>query len=235
MSRRLRLIAFLLFVFSIAFAGDDDYVRWSLEAPGPTPWTTIRYEVTRRTPATTAVHRRRLPGTDEGEHALGLLTPDESDAFFTAVRALDPLTLVSDPAPIGRARAAPGLRFQCDLLLGGAHHTFTVSDPSTHTNPRVRQLFHTVASLVTRVAGPLPFRQVFFPATERAWLNIESVPSAIVTVDGFDTGLSAPLYAYEVKAGERVVTLRTPNGELERTYTVRVEAGGTTTLRVDLR
>lgn len=234
MRRRLSLIAFLLSAFAVSFAGDDDYVRWSLEAPGPSPWVTIRYEITRRTPATTAVHRRRLPGTEEGEHALGLLTPEESDAFFDSVRALTPLTLASDPPPKGKAAAAR-LRFRCDLLLDGTLHTFTATDPATHANPAIRALFHSVADLVTEIAGPLPFRQVFFPATERAWLNVESVPAAVVSVDGFDTGLTAPLYAYEVKAGERVVTLRTADGALERTYTVRVEPGGTTTLRVDLR
>ncbi|MCC6625579.1 MAG: hypothetical protein IT385_30355 [Deltaproteobacteria bacterium] len=216
-----------------AWAGEDDYVRWSLVTPAPSPYHTIRYEITRRRPATTAVHRRNLPGLDESLHALGLLTPEESEAAFSAIRAADALSLPDAPAP---AKVGPGtLTWQCDIRLDGTSRKIVVAEPLTQPDRRYAALFATVRDLVLLRAGPLPFRNVFFPSDERGWINIESVPAARVFVDGLDTELDTPLYAYEVAAGTHTIRLVDKEGQLDRTYSVKIEAQGTTTLRVDLR
>jgi hypothetical protein len=221
-----------------AAAGDDDYVRWSLTPPGPGPWQLLRYEITRRPPATTAVHRRRLPTAGDTDHALGLLTPEESEGFFAAVRALAPLELPSDPG-IGEGPRTPAAPhepvYACHLLLDGRAHAFSVRDPAAHPNPAVRRLFDLVTTLVTTHAGDLPFRNIFAPIAERGWLNVESIPAARVEVDGLDTQLVTPVYGYELRAGTRRVTLTSLDGRLVRSYTPHVAPRGTTTLRVDLR
>jgi hypothetical protein len=75
----------------------------------------------------------------------------------------------------------------------------------------------------------------FAPHATSSWFNVESIPAANVTIDGFDTHLETPLYAYEVAAGEHVVILKSTDGRYVREYRVKLEAEGTTTLRVDLR
>lgn len=217
---------------SLAQAGEDDYVRWSLVPPAASPYYMIRYEITKRRPATTAVHRRNLPGLDEGLHALGLLTPDESDALFAAVRKADALSL---PDARGAAHRAGELVWDCEVHLDGKDHRFTVTEPMTQADRRYAALFRIVRDAAVRFAGELPFRNVFFPAGQRGWVNIESVPAAKVYLDGLDTQLETPLYAYEVAAGSHEVRLVSGDGRFDRTYTVRIEAQGTTTLRVDLR
>jgi len=231
MIQRISHLALTCTLFLVSFAGDDDYIRWSLQSPGASPWHTLRYEVTRRAPATTAVHRRRLPGTEEGEHALGLLTPEESDALFARAASFDVLALESDPAKAH----LPGLTFRCDALLSGKAHAFAVRDPASHPDARVRGLFNLIVAAVLERAGPIPFRNVFFPTDQRGWLNVESIPAAKVTIDDFDTRETTPLYAFEVKSGDRQVRLESLDGRLIRNYTVHVEPRGTTTLRVDLR
>jgi hypothetical protein len=242
-------LGLLIGLTSPAAAGDDDYVRWSLMPPSPGPWQLLRYEITRRPPATTAVHRRRLPTASETDHALGLLTPEESDAFFAAVRSLNPLALRSDPglSPPARSgddaaptpppkREAPAVAaFSCHLLLDGQPHAFAVREPAAHPDPSVRALFDRVVALVEAHAGDLPFRNVFVPVADRGWLNVESVPAARVNVDGLDTQLTTPVYGFELRAGSRRVTLTSLDGRLIRTYTPQVAPRGTTTLRVDLR
>ena len=220
-----------------ARAGEDDYVRWSLVTPAASPYHTIRYEITKRRPATTAVHRRNLPGLDESLHALGLLTPAESDAAFASVRAADALTLPDAPsATAAGAKAGPGtLIWHCDVRLDGQDRRIVVAEPLLQADRRYARLFSAVRDVVLARAGPLPFRNVFFPTAERGWINIESVPAARVWVDGLDTELDTPLYAYEVAAGSHTIRLVDKDGQLDRTYTVRIEAQGTTTLRVDLR
>ncbi len=246
---RVLALGLLIGLSSPAVAGDDDYVRWSLTPPSPGPWQLLRYEITRRPPATTAVHRRRLPTAGDTDHALGLLTPGEADAFFAAVRSLDPRSLPSDPGlapPTGPATAAPAVRpapetaphspvFTCHMLLDGQLHAFTVREPAAHANPAIRSLFDRVVALVEAHAGELPFRNIFAPVSERGWINVESVPAARVAIDGLDTKLTTPLYGYELRSGTRVVTLTSLDGRLNRTYTPRIAPRGTTTLRVDLR
>jgi len=217
---------------SAARAGEDDYVRWSLVAPAPSPYHTIRYEITKRRPATTAVHRKNLPGLDESLHALGLLTPEESDAVFAIVHRVMATPLVDAAAPRPRADA---LTWQCDVRLDGVDRRFTVTDPLRQADRRYAALFLAVRDVVLERAGPLPFRNVFYPAGERGWINIESVPAARVWIDDLDTELDTPLYAYEIAAGTHTVRLVDKEGGHDRTYTVRIETQGTTTLRVDLR
>jgi len=219
---------------------DEDYVRFTLETgygqptaiPAASPYHTIRYEITRRRPATTAVHRRQLPGLEEGLHALGLLTPEESTSFFALARSLGAASLPSVVASV----PTPGvLTWRCDLLLDGKRATFLVSDPENAADRRYARLFDAVRRTVLTRAGELPFRNVFFPAKDRGWLNIECVPAAAVTLDGFDTRLETPMYSYDIAAGTHSLVLRSLDGRFERTFEVRVEPQGTTTLRIDLR
>lgn len=214
-----------------AAAGEDDFVRFTLEPAQTSPYHTIRYEITRRGPATTAVHRRGLPGLDEGLHALGLMTREEADRIFALAREVDALKL-SDHRP---KHLAPGaVTWRCHVQLGGVAHTFLVTDPD-NAERRYARLFHAVRHAALTIAGELPFRNVFVPATDRGWLNIESVPAAKVRIDGFDTRLETPMYSYELAAGPHTITLTSLDGRYNRTFEIRLEPQGTTTLRVDLR
>ncbi len=226
----LRNVALLSCLFLVTFAGDDDYVRFTLEGPAATPYHTIRYEITRRGRTTTAVHRRNLPGLDEGLHALGLLTRPEADAIFDLARVTSATSL---PDALADNPFLPTWR--CDLLVDGKTHTFRARDLENLPDRRYRQLFSAVKSSVMTNAGDLPFRNVFFPAKDRGWLNIETIPAARVFIDGFDTRLETPMYAYELGSGPHKLKLRSTDGRFERELDIKVEPQGTTTLRVDLR
>ncbi len=212
-------------------AGDPSAIELHA-TPAASPYHTIRYEITRRRPATTAVHRRQLPGLEEGLHALGLLTPDEATSFFALARELDAATLTT----LVPKKPRPGaLTWRCDVMLDGKRHSFSVTDPENARDRRYARLFDAVRRTVLAHAGELPFRNVFFPAADRGWLNVESVPAAAVTIDGFDTKLETPLYSYDIAAGTHQLVLRSLDGRFERSFEIRVEAQGTTTLRIDLR
>jgi hypothetical protein len=219
---------------------EEEFVRFTLETardegpatPAATPYHTIRYEITRRRPATTAVHRRRLPGLEEGLHALGLLTPEEAAEFFALARSLDAAGL---PSRIAATPPPGALTWRCDVLLDGKTGSFAVTDPENARDRRYARLFDATRRTVLAHAGELPFRNVFFPADDRGWLNIESVPAAAVVIDGFETKLETPMYSYDIAAGKHQLTLRSLDGRYDRTFEIRVEPQGTTTLRIDLR
>ena len=211
---------------------DEDFVRFTLEPgqPAASPYHTIRYEITRRRPATTAVHRRMLPGLDEGLHSLGLLTPEESQAFFALAKGLAATSL---PSVIALKPGA--LTWRCDMQLDGVAASFVATDLENLPDRRYAKLFDAVRRTVLANAGELPFRNVFVPKDDRGWLNVECVPAAAVTIDGFDTKLETPMYSYDIAAGTHTLTLKSKDGRFERSFEVRVEPQGTTTLRIDLR
>jgi len=213
-------------------AGTDDYVRVTLETPAPSPFRLIHYEVTRRAPATTAVHRRLLPGHEESLHTLGLLTDEEADAVFGMIAEADALTL---PDRVPR-RGAPGqLTWRVEVMVGERVHTFRVTDPEHLEDRRYHRVIHGVRELVRATAGELPFRNVFFAPSQRGWINIVSVPAARLHVGDFDTNVDTPLYHYELAAGAHTIRLVSLDGRHDRTFEIRVEPGGTTNLRIDLR
>ncbi|MCA9515014.1 MAG: hypothetical protein KC635_08740 [Myxococcales bacterium] len=212
---------------------DDNYVRVTLEPPGPTPFSMIRYEITARQPATTAVHRRSLPGEEEALHALGLLTASEAEAVRRLVADTGAMTLPDAPAP--PHAPATALTWRVELLVAGERHTFLVAAPEAQPDRRYERLIDGVRRTVVRVAGDLPFRNVFYAPSRKGWLNVASVPSGRLFVDDFDTQLDTPVYAYEVSSGAHQIRVKSADGRYDRTYEVRVEPGGTTNLRVDLR
>lgn len=223
----------LLAAFFIAhFAGTEDYVRVRLDTPSATPFSIIRYEITKRGPATTAVHRRTLPGHAESFHALGLLTTEETEAIDNILRETKAMALRS---AVPKRRPAGAVTWSVELLVDGKKHRFKVTDPENLKDQRYARLIHAVRRQVRAVTAPLPFRNVFFSPKRRGWLNIVSVPIASVSVDGFDTKLTTPLYSYELPAGKHTISLKSIDGTLKRSYDIQVEPGGSTNLRVDLR
>lgn len=232
----------ILFVLGAlcALGADGDYVRFVLDQPSVTPYSTIRYEIIDRGRVTTAVHRRGLPGYPESIHGMGLLTPEEATQLWAEVRACEPATM-SDALNVSRGPEAKGaepqvgVTWSVDVRMGDMSHRFRVFEPHNQDDRRYARLFTAIRSMVESRAGRHPFRNVFLEKRQRGWLNLVSVPTARVVIDGFDTGHETPIYGYEVERGKRQVTLRSLDGTYERTYEIRIESGTTTRVRADIR
>jgi hypothetical protein len=234
MVRRTAAIAFAL-LSPLLLGADGDYVRFVLDQPSITPYSTIRYEVIQRGRATTAVHRRGLPGYEESLHGMGLLTTGEAADLWTVLSEVDAGALPDALGTSQGARSQAGVTWQVDVSLGGAQSRFRVFEPENQSDRRYARLFRAVCRVVEDHAGRHPFRNVFLAKRRRGWLNLVSVPVARVTIDGFDTGLETPLYGYEVEKGKRQVALVSRDGIHERTYEIRIESGTTTHVRADIR
>jgi hypothetical protein len=219
----------------LLLGADGDYVRYVLDQPSITPYSTIRYEVIQRGRATSAVHRRGLPGYEESLHGMGLLTAGEASDLWAVLRKVDALALPDALGGTGGTRSQPGVTWQVDVRLDGVQSKFRVFEPENQPDRRHARLFRIVRQAVEAHAGRHPFRNVFLSKRRRGWLNLVSVPVARVTIDGFDTELETPLYGYEVEKGKRRVGLVSRDGTYERTYEIRIESGTTTHVRADLR
>lgn len=226
-------VASILALAAVISGSDDDYLRLILERPAATPFAVVHYEVGRRGRATTAVHRRELPGLRESLHAMGLLTREEADALWALAADTDAARLPDAGPPL--PGPLEGLAWRVEVSIDGVQHSFRVTDPANQRDRRYHRLVSRICGVVHRVAGELPFRDVFFPEAELGWISVTAIPAAAVSIDGFDTQLETPLFSYELAGGEHEVRLRSLDGGLDRTYQVRVEPGGTTHLTVDLR
>lgn len=212
---------------------DGDYVRVILEQPSASPFSVVRYEIVTRGRTTSAIHRRQLPGYGEPLHGLSLLTRKEAGALYDRLRALGALEL-TEAAPAAGARA-PDVSWRVQVSLDGKEREWLVHDPIDHKDRRHFRIIEAVRQVVVAHAGAQPYRNVFYDADDMGWVNILSAPVAKIRIDGFDTQLETPLYGYELAEGTHSVRLVTPDGAYDRTYKIKVEAGVTTHLAVDLR
>lgn len=233
--RRSNLIGLILFGALGILGADGDYVRFVLDQPSVTPYSTIRYEIIDRGRVTTAVHRRGLPGYSESLHGMGLLTPEEATEIWAVVQACEPEELAEAPPPPEAGEHPLGVTWSVDIRMGALTKRFRVFDPINQPDRRLARLFKAVRAVVEARAGRHPFRNVFLDKGQRGWINLVSVPAARVIIDGYDTGHETPLYGYEVERGKRKVTLISLDGTVQRTYEIRIEAGTTTRVRADIR
>jgi hypothetical protein len=225
----------LLSTWCLSTGADGDYVMLTLQQPSSSPFATVRYEVAVRGRVNTATHRRELPGYGESLHGMGLLTREESSAYWGAIRALNLADLGDALPPADTKDRIDGLVWEIEWLIDGVERTLRVVDAVNQEDRRYPRALMLTQALVHRVAGDLPFRNVFIPEGRLGWLNVVTVPVARLYVDGFDTELETPLYGYEVSSGTHTLRLKTADELHERTYKVKVDPGGTTLLRVDLR
>ena len=232
---RIGAITALLCTWGMSTGADGDYVMLTLAQPSSSPFATVRYEVAVRGRVNTATHRRELPGYGESLHGMGLLTRAEAAAYWKAIEALD-LDQLGDAVPkVDSKERTEGLVWEIEWLIDGVERTIRVADAANHPDRRYQRVLTLTQGVVHSLAGELPFRNVFIPEGRLGWLNVVTVPVARLYVDGFDTELETPLYGYEVSAGTHTLKLKTADGMHERTYKVKVDPGGTTLLRVDLR
>ena len=232
MKNAVALCLLLLGTLTEAHASSGDYVHWILESPSDSPFAEIRYEVIERGPASAAVHRRRLPGEVRSLHNMGLITRERLNTLHQLISRNSAMTL---PDAMQSPVAGPALTWRFEAQLNGAKHGFSVVDPWNQKDRRYWTVFSAVRDLVRSIAAGLPFRDVYYPRSEMGWLNLRSVPPARLSIDGRATELVTPVRELPLRAGKHTILLKSVEGKTVRSYDIRIEAGGTTKLRVELR
>lgn len=215
-----------------SWAAGGDYVHLVLEAPSDSPFAEIRYEVTERGPASAAIHRRRLPGEVRSLHNMGLVPPEVLKQLRQILSQHGAMTLPDATEATG---SASSLQWHFEAQSEGKKHRFSVRDPLNQPDRRYWKIFSSVRQLVRSITGGLPFRDVYFPQETIGWLNLRSVPAARLSVNGRDTELETPIRDLPLRAGKHTIELKSVEGKRVRRYDIRIEAGGYTKLRVELR
>lgn len=211
-----------------AAAAEGDAVRVTLTGPG-TPYASVRYEIEERRGTVSASVTKVFAGDFGFEEKVGLLPSTDFEALLGELEALQAFTLPSTRGPARRAR------YLIEVRRGSRSHRIEVHDPAQLPDGRYRALIDRVRSVTRTVAGRIPFRDAMLLPAEAGLLRIRSRPAARVTIDGLQYGETTPVEGLPLPAGRHTVRLTAVDEPLERTYEIRIEAGKTTRLAVDLR
>jgi hypothetical protein len=217
---------------SMGNAAGGDYAHLILEKSSDSPFAEIRYEVSERGPASAAIHRRRMPGEIRSLHNMGLIPLEKVRALRATLLENAALSLPDVPK---RTHAGGSLTWRFEAQLDGKKHTFLVRDPINQPDRRYWRIFEGLRSLVRSTTGGLPFQDVYYPKKNMGLLTLKSSPIARLSVDGRDTELETPIRALPLLAGKHTIELKSLEGKVVRRYDIRIEAGGHTKLRLDLR
>jgi hypothetical protein len=221
----------LLLVVPTLLAAKGDYIHLSLDLKNHTPFSVLRYEITDRGPASSGVHRRVLAGTQEFLQGMTLFTQAEATSLWQELRQLKATTL---PSASKKTREV-GLLWSFVMQLDGKTHRFRVRDPINQKDRRYWQLFNRVKTMVKRGTGALPFRNVYFPQGKYGWFHVQSIPTARVYVDGFDTKLETPVYLYKLAVGKHQISLRATDSGIKKHFEVKIAPMSHRRLNADLR
>lgn len=174
---------------------------------------------------------RQMSGPHGEERRVGIVDDDALTKAWASLRACELFTL----------RAAPGIARPQRLWTFDVRREdertrqWRVADPERQPDGRHQACLEVLRTLALDQLGPIPERTPFKPGEAIGFLQIDSVPTARVWLDGVDTGRDVPLRRIPLRPGEHKVTFVAPEMGLERSYTVKIMDNITTNLDVDLR
>lgn len=134
---------------------------------------------------------------------------------------------------LGPPRSAEPI-YELSFRLGGRENTVLVPSPFGRADRRYARFIETLRALALRTTGEIPYHPPLGNAGVAGYLFIDSVPSAAVSVDGIKLTDTTPIFAYAVAPGSHTVVLENARLSLRREVKVKVQAGMTTSVQLEL-
>lgn len=134
---------------------------------------------------------------------------------------------------LGPPRSAEPI-YELSFRLGGRENTVLVPSPFGRADRRYARFIETLRALALRTTGEIPYHPPLGNAGVAGYLFIDSVPSATVSVDGTKLTDTTPIFAYAVAPGSHTVVLENARLSLRREVKVKVQAGMTTSVQLEL-
>ncbi len=203
-------------------------LRVEISGPG-IPYQSLSYEI-HLNRGTAMVNLQREYQSHFGrQDEVALLTQTE---FFKLMELFGELCAATLPdAPHRKAWT----RYRLEYRWKEKKHSFFVEDPEHQQDPRYRLLIHRLRSEVLARISPMPFRDQMLLRKESGLLLLFSEPQAEVWIDGRRLEGSTPLKNLKLRAGMHQLRLKPLSGGLNYDYEIKISAGRTTSLRLDLR
>lgn len=134
---------------------------------------------------------------------------------------------------LGPPRSAEPI-YELSFRLAGRENTVLVPAPFGRADRRYARFIETLRALALRTTGEIPYHPPLGNAGVAGYLFIDSVPSASVSVDGTKLTDTTPIFAYAVAPGSHTVVLENARLSLRREVKVKVQAGMTTSVQLEL-
>ncbi len=162
-----------------------------------------------------------------------LQTKAKGKAKRAAVAQTGLLEADRDPA-LGPARSSEPM-VELSFRLGGQEKTVLLPSPLALADRRYARFVEVLRAMVMRVTGDIGYHAPLGAGDEKGYLFIDSQPSAEVSVDGTALGEATPILSYAVAPGVHMVVLENKRLGLRRETKVRVQAGLTTSVELELK
>ena len=223
---------------------DGSWARVFLRS-NPGPYQYVAYEVSARGGAAVASHLRGMMGrrdavirTELVDRSLLRKVLDRLDAIGVAQMEPPPASplLVADKQGVVVAPQQSALPiYELTWRRGGVERTMLVVDPYGQDDGIYARFIDIVRDEVQRAVGTIGYHGPDALGTAKGYLFIDSVPSADVWIDDEKLPERTPVLNWTLAPGVHRVRLHRPDLGLDKTSNVRIEAGMTTSLELDLR
>ncbi len=211
----------------------------------PGPFQYVAYEITARGSAGVMSHLRGMMGRRDAVIRTNLVSRARLRAVFQQLNALGAAQLLPPNRPTVVSLDRDDDRkwpdrskvpiYELSFRLGKTERTVVIADPFRDPDPRYVAFINAVRGAVVRTVGDIGYHGATGAAGQTGYVHIDSVPGATVRLDGVLLPNRTPVLAFPTKPGPHTVVLENKALGLKRTFTVRVRAGRSTSLEVDLR
>lgn len=223
---------------------DGSWARVFLRA-NPGPFQYVAYELSARGGAAVASHLRGMMGrrdavirTELVDRALLRRVLDRLDAIGAATMATPPPSPLLSKDKDGKwvpPLQSPQPIYELSWRRNGAERTVWVVDPYGQDDGVYARFINILREEIERAVGGIGYFGPDALGTAKGYLFVDSVPSADVWIDGEKLPERTPVLNWTLAPGIHRVRLHRPDLGLEISSNVRIEAGLTTSLELDLR
>lgn len=208
--------------------GAADSVRIVTSGPS-VPYESVIYSAERKRGTIVATVSKRFVEPFGGQDEISLLTEDAWARLRAQLEAADVFSLPSIKRPKARVTVV------VEVKWGGREARWTIDNPQPLFDKQHTECIEHIRALVTQRVGQIAFRDAMLLPAESGRLRIFADRPASVAIDGVSLGLETPLLGVRVGAGTHEVSLTPLRGGPVYSYSVKVEAGKTTSLAVELK
>lgn len=223
---------------------DGSWARVFLRA-NPGPFQYVAYELSARGNAAVASHLRGMMGrrdavirTELVERSLLRKVLERLDAIGVAQMEPpppSPLLVADKQGVLSSPQQSPVPIYELTWRRGGVERTMLVVDPYAQDDGIYARFIDIVRDEVQRAVGTIGYHGPDALGTAKGYLFIDSVPSADVWIDDEKLPERTPVLNWTLAPGVHRVRLHRADLGLDKTSNVRIEAGMTTSLELDLR
>lgn len=197
----------------------QDHIHLSLEE-GASPFGTVSYAVRGLAGAALVVQAKMFPYSGALDNRVALVPGKQLEELcgqlVPAVSAL-----LDDPSEPSAFTGTWILDFKC----GSVQRTIQLVGEETLPGGKGYEVLKVVVAYVESRLGSAQFRDLIAREEELGWLQIRSIPSVEVDVDGIATGLKTPILAFELRPGTHVVRLHSKEYGIDKSRRFEVKAG----------